>query len=444
MPADTQDDRPTSRRSRRQEAGVVVVFAIDRAVCMPWPLDGRPLVLGRDCPDGASVDDARVSRRHVEVSLGASAWQVRDLGSRNGTRVDGQPISGTAVRAQPPVIGFGRSVALAVSDVLPFLGASPMRAGDMVQGPRWRSTMTEVAAVAASGSDLLITGETGSGKERAAAHFHAAGSRSRGPLIAVNCATIPQGIAERLLFGTVRGAYSGASAEAQGYVRAAQGGVLFLDEFGELELEVQAKLLRVLETKEVIAVGASRGQVVDAAFCLATNRDLRAAVAAGTFRSDLYYRVSQCEVALPGLRERREEIPWIAELAIERDAPGLGLASDLVEACMLRPWPGNVRELLAEIQRAARAARAHGHRRIHADLLSARAGQVPANLPGTAPPDAALERSPVTADDVVRALREGGSVSAAAKLLRVHRSHLYRLVHQFGIDVRTPGSTKDR
>jgi transcriptional regulator with GAF, ATPase, and Fis domain len=319
-----------------------------------------------------------------------------------------------------------------------------MRAGDMVQGPRWRSSMTEVAAVAASGSDLLVTGETGSGKERAAAHFHATGPRARGPLIAVNCATIPQGIAERLLFGTVKGAYSGASAEAQGYVRAAQGGVLFLDEFGELELEVQAKLLRVLERKEVIAVGASRGQVVDVAFCLATNRDLRAAVAAGTFRSDLYYRVSQYEVALPRLRERREEIPWIAELAIERGAPGLGLASDLVEACMLRPWPGNVRELLAEIQRAARAARAHGHRTIHADLLSARAGEVLSNLPGTAPPDAAPERSPVTADEVVRALREGGSVSAAAKLLHVHRSHLYRLVHQFGIDVRTPGSTKDR
>jgi len=442
MTCDTQDDRPTLRRSRRQEAGVVVVFAVDRALCMPLPLEGRPLVLGRDCPDGASVDDARVSRRHVEVSFGPPGWQVRDLESRNGTRVDGQPVSGTAVCARPPVVGFGRSIALAVPDVLPFLGAAPMRAGDMVQGPRWRAALAEIAAVAATGSDLLITGETGSGKERAAAHFCAAGPRARGPFIAVNCATIPHGIAERLLFGTVKGAYSGASAEAQGYMRAAQGGVLFLDEFGDLELEVQDKLLRVLETKEVIAVGASRGQVVDVGFCLATNRDLRAAVAAGTFRSDLYYRVSQCEVDLPPLRERREEIPWIAQLAVERGEPEVGLAADLVEECMLRPWPGNVRELLAEVQRVARVSRVQGHRTIHADLLSARAGELPANLAATAPSEPAPERAPVTADDVMRALREAGSVSAAAKVLRVHRSHLYRLVHQFGIDVRAPRSTK--
>jgi transcriptional regulator of acetoin/glycerol metabolism len=438
MTADTQEDRPTSRHSGKQEPGVVVVFTVDRAVSMPFPFDGRPLVLGRDCPDGASLDDARVSRRHVEISFTPAGWQVRDLGSRNGTRVDGRSISGTAVQARPPVVGFGRSIALAVPDVLPFLGASPMRSGDTVQGPAWRAALAEVADIAGSGTDLLITGESGSGKERAAAHFHASGQRSGGPFIPVNCAAIPQGIAERLLFGTVKGAYSGASAEAQGYVRAAQGGVLFLDELGELELEVQAKLLRVIETKEVVPVGASRGTVVGAAFCLATNRDLRAGMAAGTFRSDLYYRVSQHQIALPPLRERREEVPWLAELAGSRAAPALRVAADLVEACMVRPWPGNVRELLAEVHQSARAARAEGRRSVRADLLSPEAGQPTESAPAPAPSG----RPPVTAEQVEGALREGGTVSAAAKRLQVHRSHLYRLIHQFGIDLGALGSHK--
>jgi DNA-binding NtrC family response regulator len=335
------------------------------------------------------------------------------------------------------VIGFGRSVALAVPDVLPFLNASPMRAADVVQGPALRGAMSEIAAVARSGAGLLITGESGSGKERAAAHFHASGRRARGPFISVNCATIPHGIAERLLFGTVKGAYSGAATEAQGYVRAAHGGVLFLDEFGELELDVQAKLLRVIETKETLAVGASRSQVVDVAFCLATNRDLRAAVAAGTFRGDLYYRVTQSRVALPPLRERREEVPWIVELAAQRAAPDLPLASDLIEACMVRPWPGNVRELLGAIAGVARAARAQSRRTLHADLLSAEAGHPPDGAPQ--PPAPARPRA--TVDRIERALREAGSVSAAAKMLDVHRSHLYRLIRQMGIDVRASRSS---
>jgi transcriptional regulator with GAF, ATPase, and Fis domain len=444
MTADTEEERFTSRRSRAEEPGVVVVFAVDRALCMPFPLDGRPLVLGRDCPEGASIDDARISRRHVEISRTGKGWQVRDLGSRNGTRVDGGAVTGTVVREQPPVVGFGRAIALAVPDVLLFLGASPMRAGELVQGPAWRAALAEVAALAGSGADILISGESGSGKERAAAHFHATGPRARGPFIPVNCAAIPHGIAERLLFGTVKGAYSGASAEAHGYVRAAHGGVLFLDEFGELELEVQAKLLRVIETKEAIAVGASRRQIVDVAFCLATNRDLRAAVAAGTFRSDLYYRVSQWQVALPPLRARREEIPWIAELAVKRTASELGLSPELVEACMLRPWPGNVRELLGEIQQAARAAKSQSRRTVRADLLSPHAGQPAQGAPladasaaAAAAASATGDRPAATADRVTRALQEAGSVSGAARMLGIHRSHLYRLIHQFGIDVRT-------
>jgi DNA-binding NtrC family response regulator len=427
MSTETLQDTKDRRRSPLERAGVVVVFSCGRPTCMPFPLDGRTLVLGRSPEDGASIDDPRMSRRHAEVSLGPTGWLVRDLGSRNGTHAEGRAVPGTRICEKPPVLRFGSTVAIAVHDVLPFLAASPMRAQNTVLGPTWRTSLAEIAAVAASQADLLVTGETGCGKELAAAHFHATGPRARGPFVAVNCAAIPSSLAERLLFGNVKGAYSGASAEAQGYVQAAEGGVLFLDEFGELDLEVQGKLLRVLETKETLPVGASQSRRVDTRFCLATNRDLRVAMANGAFRSDLYYRVAQSVVALAPLRERREEIPWLAQLAVEQTGSGLALGADLVEACLLRPWPGNVRELLGEVRRIARVAQSRASTTIPSDLLAPHAGHAPEEA-------AHRPRTPVTSEQIRRALREASSVSAAARSLGIHRSHLYRLLRDLGIE----------
>jgi DNA-binding NtrC family response regulator len=377
-----------------------------------------------------------MSRRHTEVSWRAGIWTVRDLGSRNGTRVDNRLTTAAVSSTHPPVVRFGRTIALGVADILPFLGGAPMREGDFVAGPTLRAALGEVAATAAAGVDLLLTGESGCGKEVGARHFHRSGPRSRGPFIPVNCAAIPAGIAERLLFGTVKGAYSGASSDALGYVRSADGGVLFLDEFGELDLEVQAKLLRVIETKEAVPVGASRGQRVNVAFCLGTNRNLRSAVSAGKFRDDLYYRVTQSTVRLPPLRERREEVPWLIRMAAEAEAGGVEIEADLVEACMVLPWPGNVRELLGEMRRLARLAKTQSTS-LRASLMSPDAGRA---VERVADGDDAVQepaspvRTPVTAPAIEKALREAKTVSDAARSLGIHRSHLYRLIRQFGID----------
>jgi transcriptional regulator of acetoin/glycerol metabolism len=437
MTIDTLKDSAASSRRPRETPGVVVVFTAGRATSTPFALGGGALVLGRDCARGASIDDARMSREHVEISHGAAGWTVRDLGSLNGTNVDGRTASGPMTSTHPPVVRFGRTVTLAVADIVPFAAELPTRGPDFVVGPTLRAAMEKIAVVGARGTDLLLLGESGCGKEMGAQHFHRTGSRANGPFIAVNCAAIPLGIAERLLFGTVKGAYSGASAEAHGYVRSAEGGVLFLDEFGELDLEVQAKLLRVIETKEILPVGASRGRRIDVSLCLATNRDLRAAVSGGKFRSDLYYRVTQSEVALPPLRERREEIPWLMQLAVESEAPGLEMDAELVEACMLRPWPGNVRELLGEIRRIAGVARSRSTS-LRSKLLASHAGYP---VEGEAN-SSVVSRTPVTAEAVQQALREATSVAAAAQSLRIHRSHLYRLIRQFGIDMRTVASSK--
>ena len=411
MTVDTLKDSATPSQPRRASSGVVVVFTAGHPASTAFVLDGRPLVFGREPVSGAAIDDPRMSRRHAQLSHGSIGWTVSDLGSRNGTSVNGRVATDPVVCERAPVVRFGRTVALAVTDVTPFAGSLPMRGPEFVVGPTLRAALAEIAVVAAAGVDLLVLGESGSGKEMAAKHFHRTGPHASGPFIAVNCAAIPTGIAERLLFGTVKGAYSGASTDALGYLRSADGGVLFLDEFGELDPEVQSKLLRVIETKEVLPVGASRGRRIDATFCLATNRDLRDAVSKSKFRGDLYYRITQSAVALPPLRERREEIPWLVQLAAESEAPGAEIEAELVEACMLRPWPGNVRELLGEIRRVARIARTQSTP-LRPSLLAPDVGRAVES----APEPRGSRRPPVTAAAVQRALREAPSVSAFTRL----------------------------
>jgi transcriptional regulator of acetoin/glycerol metabolism len=434
---ETLEDVVASSRATRAVPGVIVVFTAGRATSLLFPLQGRALVLGRDCPAGASIVDPRISRRHVEVLHDAGGFVVRDLGSRNGTSVDGRLAREPVKCPHPPVVRFGRTVALVVRDVAPFAEGRPVDLANFVVGPTLRAALEAIAAVAEKQRDLLVLGESGTGKEMAARHFHRAGSHAAGPFVPVNCAAIPSGIAERLLFGTVKGAYSGASADARGYFRSAEGGVLFLDEFGELDLEVQAKLLRVIETKEALPVGASRAQPVNASLCLATNRDLRIAISENRFRSDLYYRIIQSQVTLPSLRERREDIPWLVQRAAQDEAPGLEIDAEVVEACMLRGWPGNVRELLAEVRRVAGVARSTGAP-LRAKLLGADVGRAIERVEQAPEPP----RVPVTAEAVEQALRESPNVAAAARSLRIHRSHLHRLIRQFGIDRRAAPSSK--
>jgi transcriptional regulator of acetoin/glycerol metabolism len=199
---------------------------------------------------------------------------------------------------------------------------------------------------------------------------------------------------------------------------------------------VQAKLLRVLETREVLALGASRAQPVDVRVCSATHKDLRAAVAAGQFRADLYHRLAQARVRLPPLRERLEEVPWLLAHAL-RDAPMPAMHATFVEACLARPWPGNVRELLGEARRAAREALASGNRSLRAEHLDAEAGQA---LEGPSEPSAPSSASPppdrATLESTLAA--HGGNVSAAARALGLHRTQVYRLMQRWGLSPPSP------
>jgi DNA-binding NtrC family response regulator len=205
---------------------------------------------------------------------------------------------------------------------------------------------------------VLLSGETGSGKDEAARAIHAAGTRTARPFVAVNCAGIVGTLAESLLFGHEKGSFTGADDAATGAFRAADRGILFLDEIGELPLDIQPKLLRALELREVVPVGATRPVKVDVQVIAATNRDLHHEVAAGRFREDLLYRLNTIHLTVPPLRDRRDDIPlfvahFAAECAERFERPGWTLPDEAIRRFMDHSWPGNVRELRQTILRIA-------------------------------------------------------------------------------------------
>jgi DNA-binding NtrC family response regulator len=446
------------RSDAEQAPGVVVVFACGAPVARTIALGSGPLELGRRDAGVGKLDDGRVSRRHARVELRDGRWIATDLGSQNGTFVDGVRAVAHAPTPVQRVLRIGDSLLVPCHDVRPIERFGVRTLDGFVRGPAMQAVLDQAAAAVRSGSTLFVRGESGSGKEGVARAFHRAGPGAANALVAVNCAAIPQALAERLLFGVRRGAYSGAEADAIGYVQEADGGTLFLDEIAELDLQVQAKLLRVLESREVLPLGASKPKKVEFALCTATSKDLRALVVAGSLREDLYFRIARPAVTLPALRDRPEEIPALIAYELAKLAPAPAAHVSLVERCLLRPWPGNVRELLAEVRIAAHAARATGER-VAAHHLATTAGSGFGNLApdartpprgGDDPPSPDAPRPRVRRNGVAwrrrieEALRaNAGNVAATARALGVQRTQLRRLLKRHRIAIETDDSAAE-
>jgi DNA-binding NtrC family response regulator len=287
-------------------------------------------------------------------------------------------------------------------------------------------------------TSVLITGESGTGKELIARACHASSRRASEPFIAVNCASIPAALAESLLFGHVQGAFSGADRAQAGYFDLADGGTLFLDEVGEMPVDLQAKLLRVLEGGAVMPLGARESHRVDVRILAATNADLQKQIAAGAFRSDLYYRLARFVVQVPPLRQRQDDIELLALHFLELYAAEMGIdvpvfGDGVVATLAAYAYPGNVRELKNIIERALLGSRGADIQVHHLHLGTTSADTVP-----TAGPDTAtwVEELPFDFAEaetalVQRALRHtGGNVSAAARLLGINRAKVYRKLKQ--------------
>jgi DNA-binding NtrC family response regulator len=297
----------------------------------------------------------------------------------------------------------------------------------------------ELARRAAQGpSTVLITGETGTGKELVARAIHFESERVGGPFVAVNCKSLAAGVLESELFGHEKGAFTGADRARAGLFEQAAGGTLFLDEIGEIDGEFQAKLLRVLQDREVRRVGSDRARPVDVRCVAATNRDLRAEVEAGRFREDLYFRLAVIPIALPPLRERPEDVLPLARHFLERWSAELSRPvsgwSDEVERHLERcDWPGNVRELENTIERGVVLARGE---RIELDdlLVDAEAPSSGATGEGGAPTALHDFLESAAADRIRSVLAETGGVKVeAARRLGIDRTTLYRLMRKYSV-----------
>ena len=294
-----------------------------------------------------------------------------------------------------------------------------------------------IARVGPSDAAVLITGETGSGKERVARALHLASGR-KGRFVAINCAAIPATLLESELFGHERGAFSGATARRAGRFEQAQSGTLFLDELGDMPLELQAKLLRALETKEVERLGGTAPIAVDVRILAATHQELSKAVQEGRFRQDLFFRLNVMPLPVPPLRERPEDLlPLARAFAAEIAGPHVPLVVPPGAEAALRAyrWPGNVRELRNHIERL-NLLRGDGPLTLTADSLEGPALQAPRAARATVGAKSYREHVEDFERELLRsALEEAGSIAAAARLLQVDRGNLYRRIKALGLPV---------
>jgi len=486
-------DRPVTLRTEAQVSGYATTIDLPRVrlVVIEGPdqgaycdSDDELLVrVGTRENNQLILSDKSISGYHLEIarSPGSPAqrgsaggpgggWRLRDLGSTNGTFVGGLRVYDIQVRSGT-VISMGRSkLRLEALDDEPVRAAlhPAGRFGDIVgHSVPMRRLFSRITQVAPSTATVLITGETGTGKEAVAEALVQAGPRASAPFVVIDCSALPGNLIESELFGHVKGAFTGAHSDYRGAFERADGGTVFLDEIGELPLDLQPKLLRVLERREVRRVGSERTRPIDVRVVAATNRALASEVNEGRFRQDLYFRLSVVNLHIPPLRERREDIPLLIEhfynqllarLPARGRVPSLSEISERLLGSSQGSggdyaWPGNVRELRNAVERAFHvpdedpvvSIPRHADPRDGAD--SRRTGSS-GGLSAAAADDAVLPPFPIdltvpfkTAKQqlidgfekrylaaLLKAAR--GNISEAARRAQLDRMHLYKLITQ--------------
>jgi two-component system, NtrC family, response regulator AtoC len=425
-------DVPTSGR-------VLLVVGDNHFGTYPLP-PGSSVVIGRDASCDVPLPHPKISRRHTLIRSG-DTLEVEDLGSTNGTRVAGHKLD----KGKRMVLDVGSNLRVGpyVVVVLEATGEpsveAPLRAALPISDPTAAGVREVVARLAQAMVSVLITGETGVGKEVLARTIHELSGR-QGQFVAINCASLSESLLESELFGHERGAFTGAAATKPGLFEVADGGTVFLDEIGELPPSLQAKLLRVLETRTVYRVGGVKPVSLDVRFLAATHRTLLDEVARGAFRQDLYFRVNGIMLTVLPLRERRESIPRLASTFLASAMPAgrkpPRIAAAAMAALVAHDWPGNVRELRTVMERAAVLCEGEELRPAHL-LLDAAVEQRPAPeaAPAPAPASGGSERQRIV--DALEAC--AGNQTRAARMLGISRTTLVQKLAIHGIPrPRTP------
>jgi two-component system response regulator AtoC len=438
------DPRPLQETTTREDATApldggepALLLVAGEGLLATHALGKSEIVIGRAEGCDIVVAHSTLSRRHARLVIG-SPTTVQDLGSTNGTRVGERVCKG----GDPVPLGVGDSFHIGRFSfvLLPGrnAGAHTLRTDGgqalRVVDPTRAGAAPLLGEIARSDVNVLILGETGVGKEVLAETLHELSGR-QGPLVRINCAALAPALLESELFGHEKGAFTGATQAKPGLLESARGGTVFLDEVGELPAPLQAKILRAVETKEVLRIGAVRAQAIDARFVAATNRDLPAEAASGRFRADLYFRLDGVTLLIPPLRERKQLIGPLALgfLAAARpDGQPPQLAAAVLRRLEEHDWPGNVRELKAVIERALLLSRGAaigpGHLVLRASTPAATMPSAPAAPAPANAGDAPSGLSPEEQRDRVRILEAldacAGNQTRAAQRLGISRATL--------------------
>jgi len=425
--------------SRQNRGGIfLVIKGPDRGESVRLEPD-KPVYFGSSPSCELVLSDKTVSRKHMMAELAGDEVVVMDCGSTNGCFIQGS-------RFEKISIGFGAEVKLGRT-VIKFLPdeevVEPEPSRDTAFGTivgadtKMRQLFNLLTDVAATSATVLIEGETGTGKELIAEEVHNHSPRRDGPFVVFDCGSVPRELIESMLFGHVKGSFTGAVTDRKGAFAEAHGGTIFLDEIGEMALDLQPSLLRVLDKRAVRKVGSNTYEKIDVRVVAATNRDLRAEVAKKTFREDLYYRLAVIRLTVPPLRERGSDIPLLVQHFMAGFGASLKISPEDMAKLVRHSWPGNVRELRNVMERACLLSRGD-HVNID-DALTQEAGGPQLGIRTDLPFKEAkgqlvemFEREYI--EDLMR--RHKMNLSAAAREAQIDRKHLRELIRKYGLDPR--------
>jgi transcriptional regulator of acetoin/glycerol metabolism len=411
------------------------------AVKLDWNDDVERLI-GRDESCAVRLSGSDVSRQHASLRRNGNELTITDAGSRNGVRVNGRSVTSERLGAGD-IVRLGGWVGVVTASPADFAEIAPGLFGGTVLA----AARAPLRKAAPSDLPVVLEGETGTGKEVVTRTLHGWSGR-QGPLVAVNCASLPEGLAEAELFGYRRGAFTGADRASPGFFRSAEGGTLLLDEVSDLPLPVQAKLLRVLEQREVQPLGETRAVPIDVRVAVASQGSLAEAVREGRFRADLLARLEGVTIRLPPLRQRREDVPPLFSHFLKEQSQGRAPAveADFVERLLVHDWPFNVRELVLLVRRLLVVHEAETT--LSARHLPARIGDP--TTPAVASSAAGAEESAESIElpALLSALRaSGGNVSRASALVGISRQRAYRMMDENAVDLeefrKRDGATDD-
>ena len=433
MPLDTRVRRPPSV-VRYAKVRVLVVRGKDTGA---WAeAAGTAVRIGTSPTNDLVLTDDSVSRQHCEIEPCSPGVRIRDMGSTNGVTIGAYRLFDATVPLDVRLtLGDTEIVVQAMGETVDREQAETDQFASVLgRSARMRELFADLGRVAPTDYTVLIEGETGTGKDLVAEAIHRASPRSEGPFVVFDAAAVAPSLVESELFGHERGAFTGANTARAGVFEQAHGGTIFLDELGELSKDLQPKLLRALEKRQVRRVGGSRTLDVDVRVIAATNRNLRNEVARGNFREDLYFRLATAHLVVPPLRDRMEDLPLLVERFLGEERPPRTLADvppHVWEMFQAHRWPGNVRELRNAVQRLV----VTPDRLLRDPIVSSTATVTGDDARLLALPEARREAGDAFERAYLQAVlaRTGGNVTRAAAIAEVSRQMLQKLMRKHGV-----------